>query len=451
MQLENAVVEEFRTRLRGDLLQPGDAAYDSTRKVWNEMVDKRPALIVRCRGVADVIAGVRFAKQHDLLLAVRGGGHNVAGNAVCDGGLMLDCAGMKSVRVDPIARTARAEPGVTWADLNHETQAFGLATTGGVVSHTGIAGLTLGGGLGWLAAKHGYTCDNLIAADVVTAEGDLVRASAEQNPDLLWALRGGGGNFGVVTSFEFQLHPVAPIVYGGMVAWPFEAARDVLKFYDRICRDAPDDLAINAGIIYTPDGHHVVALIGAWLGDIKEAEAQLAPIRTFATPVADMMGPIPYTVLNTLFDGGNPFGVHRYWKSGYFAELSDELIDRVIEHAAETTSPMSAILLFRVDGACTRKDPSATAFSLREACWDFDVIAQWTDPSGADGHIAWARKLWNAVEPFSRGVYINHLDSDDPKARIRSAYGANYERLAELKTKYDPTNFFRMNNNIPPG
>jgi FAD/FMN-containing dehydrogenase len=450
MHLDTAAVERFRTTLRGDLLQPGDAAYEATRKVWNEMVDKRPALIVRCRGVADVINAVRFAKTQQLLLSVRGGGHNVAGNAVCDDGVMIDCAAMKSVHVDPIARIARVEPGVTWAEINHETQAFGLATTGGVVSHTGVAGLTLGGGLGWLASKHGYTCDNLLAADVVMADGNLVRASAEQNPDLLWALRGGGGNFGVVTSFELQLHPVAPIVYGGMVAWPFEAARDVLKFYGEICRDCPEDLAVNAGIIYTPDGHHVVALIAAWLGDIEEAEARLAPIRNFSAPIADMMGPIPYTVLNTLFDAGNPFGVHRYWKSGYFAELGDALIDRVIEHATDTTSPMSAILLFRVDGACIRKDPSATAFSLRESCWDFDVIAQWTDASEADRHIAWARRFWAAVEPFSRGVYVNHLDSDDPKTRVRAAYGANYERLAQLKTKYDPTNFFRMNNNIPP-
>jgi len=451
MGFDQAAVEDLRSRLRGDLLQAGDAAYNTTRKVWNEMVDKRPALIVRCQGVADVINAVRFAKTHQLLLSVRGGGHNVAGNAVCDGGVMIDCAAMKSVHVDPVARIARAEPGVTWAEINHETQAFGLATTGGVVSHTGIAGLTLGGGIGWLASKYGYTCDNLVAADVVTADGNLVRASAAQNPDLLWALRGGGGNFGVVTSFEFQLHPVEPIVYGGMVAWPFEAAHEVLKFYGEICRGCPDDLAINAGIIYTPDGHHVVALIAAWLGDINEAEARLAPIRTFGNPAADMMGPIPYTTLNTLFDAGNPFGVHRYWKSGYFTELGDELIDRIIQHASDTTSPMSAILLFRVDGVCTRQDPSATAFSLREPCWDFDIIAQWADPAEANRHIDWARRFWASMEPFSRGVYINHLDADDPKARIRTAYGPNYERLAKLKTKYDPTNFFRMNNNIPPG
>ncbi len=451
MTINAVAIEEFRSRLRGDLLQPGHEAYDATRKVWNEMVDRRPALIVRCKGVADVMASVRFAKAQQLLLSVRGGGHNVAGNAVCDGGLMIDCAAMKSVHVDPVARTARAEPGVTWADINHETQAFGLATTGGVVSHTGVAGLTLGGGIGWLAGKHGYTCDNLIGADVVTADGALVRASETQNPDLLWALRGGGGNFGVVTSFEYRLHPVETIVYGGMVVWPFAAARDVLKFYRDLCRDGVDDLPVNAGIIYLPDGTHAVALIGAWLGDISEAEARLRPIRSFGAPLADMMGPIPYTVLNTLFDAGNPFGVHRYWKSGYFAELDDALIDHIVNFAADCTSPLSAILLFRVDGACTRKEPSATAFSLREPVWDFDVIAQWTDSSSADRHIAWARSFWNAVEPFSRGVYINHLDADDPKARIRAAYGANYERLEKLKTKYDPTNFFRVNNNIPPG
>jgi len=451
MAIEAKAIEAFSATLRGDLLQPADAAYDTTRKVWNEMVDKRPALIVRCKGVADVMSAVRFAKAQGLLLAVRGGGHNVAGNAVCDGGLMIDCTPMKSVHVDPVARIARVEPGVTWAEINHETQAFGLATTGGVVSHTGVAGLTLGGGIGWLAGKYGYSCDNLLAADVVTADGNLVRASADHNADLLWALSGGGGNFGVVTSFEFQLHPVEPMLYGGMVAWPFTAARDVLKFYAEICRDCPEDLAVNAGIIYTPDGRHVVALIAAWFGDIDEAEVRLAPIRNFASPAADMMGPISYTALNTLFDGGNPFGLYRYWKSGYFGQLGDDLIDEIIHYATDCTSPLSAILLFRVDGACTRRQPSATAFSLREPVWDFDVIAQWAEPNGAERHVDWARRFWAAVEPFSRGVYINHLDSDDPKARIRAAYGDNYERLAKLKTKFDPTNFFRMNNNIPPG
>ena len=451
MALDATVVDAFRATLRGDVLRPGDAAYDATRKVWNEMVDRHPALIARCRGAADVLQSVRFAKANGLLVSVRGGGHNVAGSAVCDDGLMIDCAAMKSVHVDPRTRIARAEPGVTWADFNHETQAFALATTGGVVSHTGIAGLTLGGGIGWLAGKYGYSCDNLRAADVVTAAGELVRASAEHNPDLLWALRGGGGNFGVVTSFEFDLHPQPPMVYGGLVAWPFEAARGVLKFYGDICRDPPVDLAVNAGIIYTPDGHHVVALIAAWLGDIAEAETRLAPIRRFAAPMADMIGPIPYTALNMLFDAGNPFGVHRYWKSGYFETLSDDLIDRIVEHATDTTSPLSAILLFRVDGACTRKDPSATAFSLREPMWDFDVIAQWTNPAEADRHVGWARRFWRAVEPYSRGVYVNHLDADDPSSRVRAAYGENYVRLGALKAKWDPTNFFRMNNNILPG
>ena len=450
MRIDAAAIEEFRTRLRGNLLQPGDPAYDAARKIWNEMVDKRPALIVRCRGVADVMNAVRFAGSHDLIVSIRGGGHNVAGNAVCDGGLMIDCAEMKSVHVDPLARVARVEPGVTWGELNHETQAFGLATTGGVVSHTGVAGLTLGGGLGWLAAKYGFTCDNLIAADVVTAHGELIRASADSHPDLLWALKGGGGNFGVVTSFEFQLHPVAPIVYGGMVAWPFDMARDVLGFYRDLCSDCPDDLAVNAGILYTPDGHHVIALIAAWLGDIKEAEARLAPIRNFAAPAVDMMGPIPYTVLNTLFDAGNPFGVHRYWKSGYFSDLSEDLIEQIIHHASICTSPLSAILLFRVGGECTRKDSAATAFSLREPLWDFDIIPQWTNPAEADRHIAWGRAFWAAVEPFARGVYVNHLDSDDPKTRVRAAYGSNYAKLEQIKTKYDPKNFFRMNNNIPP-
>ncbi len=451
MSIDAAAVAEFQASLRGKLLQADDEGYDSARKVWNEMVDKRPLMIARCEGAADVISAVNFARSHELLVSVRGGGHNVAGNAVCDGGLMIDLAPMKSVHVDPAARTARVEPGVTWAEVNHETQAFGLATTGGVVSHTGVAGLTLGGGIGWLMSKHGFTCDNLLSADIVTANGSFLCASTEENDDLFWAIRGGGGNFGIATSFEYQLHPVKQTVFGGMVLWPFDEAREVLRFYRQICQDCPDDLVANAGLICTPEGDPVVAIIAAWLGDTGEGQARLAPVRNFSTPVADMMGPIPYTQLNTLFDDGVPFGVHRYWKSGFFAELGDDLLDRIIEHAAERTSPMAAILFFHIHGAATRRDPAETAFSLREPLWDFDIVAQWTDPSEAQQHIAWTRRFWGVVEPLSKGVYVNHLDADDSAARVQAAYGDNYPRLVEAKAKYDPTNFFQMNNNITPG
>lgn len=450
MSIDAAAVTQFRDGLRGELLQANDEGYDSARKVWNEMVDRRPLMIARCTGAADVISAVNFARAHDLLVSVRGGGHNVAGNAVCDQGLMIDLAPMKSVRVDPAARTVRADPGVTWAEVNHETQAFGLATTGGVVSHTGVAGLTLGGGVGWLMSRYGFTCDNLLSADVVTADGSLLHASSEENDDLFWAIRGGGGNFGIATSFEYRLHPVERTVFGGMVLWPFDKAGEVLRLYREICRDCPDDLVANAALICTPEGDPVVAIVAAWLGDIDEGEMRLASVRNFGTPAADMLGPIPYTQLNMLFDDGVPFGVHRYWKSGYFAELGDDLLDRIIEHAAERTSPMAAVLLFHVHGEATRRDPADTAFSLREPLWDFDIVAQWTDPSEAENHIGWTRRFWSAVESFSKGVYVNHLDADDATTRVQAAYGGNYARLTELKAKYDPTNFFRMNNNIPP-
>ena len=447
--LEASVVEEFKASLRGQLLRQGDNGYDEARQVWNRMIDRKPALIARCAGVADVINGVNFARTHNLLVAVRGGGHSVAGHAVCEDGLMIDLSPMKGIRVDVATRTVRAEAGLTWAEFDLETQAFGLATTGGTVSHTGIAGLTLGGGFGWLMGKYGLTCDNLLSVDLVTADGQFRTANATENPELFWAIRGGGGNFGVVTSFEFQLHPVGPTVLGGMVLYPITQAREVLHFYRDYAPNTPEDLTTFAALMTQPDGNPVVAILVGWFGSLEKGEQQLKPLRQFGQPLADTVKPISYCQLQSMLDDGAPFGWYRYWKSGYFKELSDEFIDTVIDYAEKKTSPLTAMFLSHLHGAFARVSPEAMAFGLRESQWDFDITAQWTEPTEADQHIAWTRDCWQAVKPFSRGVYVNYLDSDDGRSRVRAAYGANYNRLVAVKRKYDPNNFFRHNKNIP--
>jgi FAD/FMN-containing dehydrogenase len=448
--LEAATVKGFAEGLRGRLLQPGAEGFDNSRTVWNGMIDRRPALIARCAGPADVMATVRFARDHGLLVSVKGGGHNITGNAVCDGGLMIDLSAMKSVRVDPARRTARAEAGLTWGEYNRETQAFGLASTGGVVSTTGIAGLTLGGGLGWLMGKHGLSCDNLISADLVTAAGELVTASAEENPDLFWGLRGGGGNFGVVTSFEYRLHPVGPVL-AGMVIYPMSEAREVLRFYRDFARGCPDEMLAAAALMTSHDGAPVVVIIAAYIGGLAKGERLFAPLRKFGTPLADTIAPTSYVQLNTLFDAAVPYGgVQRYWKSSFLNELGDELLEIMIARAANMLSPMSMVLFFHMHGAAARVDRNATAFGLRHDQWDYDVISQWTDPAESADNIGWTREYWNAVEPFASGeVYVNHLDAEEA-TRIRAAYGGSYDRLVALKNKYDPANLFRMNQNIRP-
>jgi FAD/FMN-containing dehydrogenase len=448
--LEMAAVQHFAEGLRGRLLQRGDGGYDEARGVWNGMIDRRPALITRCAGPADVIAAVHFARDNGLLVSVKGGGHNITGNAVCDGGLMIDLAPMKSVRVDPMGRTARAEAGLTWGEYNRETQAFGLASTGGVVSTTGIAGLTLGGGLGWLMGKHGLSCDNLISADIVTADGDLLTASADQDPDLFWGLRGGGGNFGVVTSFEYQLHPVGPVL-AGMVVHPMTEAKKVLQFYRDFAAGCPDEMLAAAALMTAQDGAPVAVIIAAHIGDLATGERLMAPLRKFGSPLADTIAPTSYVQLNTLFDAAVPYGgVHRYWKSSFLNKLGDELLDIMTGRAERMLSPMSMVLFFHMHGAAARADKNATAFGLRQDQWDYDVISQWTEPTEAPDHIRWTRDYWTAVEPFATGeVYVNHLDAEEA-TRIRAAYSSNYDRLVALKNRYDPTNLFRMNQNIRP-
>lgn len=448
--LEASEIEGFAATFQGSLLRAQDSGFDDARAVWNAMIDRKPALIARCKDAVDVANAVRFARTRDLLISVRGGGHNVAGNAVCDGGLMIDLSLMREIRIDPDRRTAQVTAGALWDAVDRETQVFGLATTGGTVSHTGVAGLTLGGGLGWLMGRHGLTCDNLISAEVVTAEGDRLTANAAEHPELFWALRGGGGNFGVVTSFLFQVHEVGPTILGGLMIYPILQAREVLRFYREYARSTPDDLTAFAVLLSTPEGHPAVAIAVGWFGPHPEGEKQLEPLRRFGAPVADMVGPMPYRQLQSIFDAAAPHGIYRYWKSGYVTELADDLIEVIVERAATKPSPLTAVLLFHMHGAASRVPAGETAFASRRDQWDLDILSQWTDPGEGDRHVSWTRDFWKQVEPFSQGVYVNHLDADDRESRVRAAYGANYGRLAEIKKRYDPDNFFRLNNNIQP-
>ncbi|HZQ36368.1 MAG TPA: FAD-binding oxidoreductase [Dehalococcoidia bacterium] len=452
--LAESTLQALRADFRGTLIEPGTAGYDEARSVWNGNIDKRPALIARCSGVADVVAAVNFARDNGLVVAVRGGGHNAAGYGTCDDGIVIDLSPMKGVRVDPAARTAFVQGGATWADFDRETQVFGLATTGGTVSNTGVGGLTLGGGIGWLQGEHGLSCDNLLSADVVTADGRCLRASATENPDLFWGLRGGGGNFGAVTAFEFKLHPVGPLVLGGMVVHPQSEAKAVLRFYREFAQRLPDAGGISGAALLTlPDGTPAVAMLLVYNGPLDEGERVLAPARQFGSPIADLIQPMPYCVRQTLLDEAfAAHGIQRYWKSGDAAELSDAIIDLLVEGAAGCPSPLSSIALFRLQGAFARVAPDATAFALREPLWDLNVVSQWIDPGDSEQNIGWARGLWAQVEPLTGGgrVYVNHFAADDKPERNRASYGPNYERLAALKRRYDPENLFRLNPNIRP-
>jgi FAD/FMN-containing dehydrogenase len=451
---DDAAVEAFRAGLRGELLRPGDDGYDEARWVWNGMVNRRPALIARCAGVADVIGAVDFARTHNLLTAVRGGGHNVAGNGVCDGGLVIDLSRLKGIRVDPAERTVRAEGGVTWGELDFETQAFGLATTGGFISTTGIAGLTLGGGFGWLMRKHGLVCDNLLSVDVVTAAGRLIAASATENADLFWGLRGGGGNFGVVTSFEYRLHEVGPTLLAGPIFHPIAAAPGLLRYYRDFAPTAPDSLSCVAALLTSPDGAPLAALIPAYVGSLAEGEVAVRSLREFGSPIADLVGPMSYRAVQTLFDPAYPAGRRHYWKSGFLRSLDDAAIDVLVDHFARVPSPYSAVEIEQHGGAVSRAAPDATAFSHRSALYNLIIVSQWDDSAQDQANIAWARELWAAMQPFQiDAVYVNYLDDarDEGEARVRAAYGAaRYDRLVTLKRKYDPTNLFRVNHNINP-
>ena len=458
--LDETGLSALEASFRGELVRPDDTGYDDHRKVWNGSIDRRPALIARCVGVADVRAAVGFAKDSGLPVAVRGGGHSFPGLSVCDGGIVIDLGSMKGIRIDPEKRTARVQAGVLWGELDHETQAFGLATTGGIVSHTGVAGLTLGGGIGWLQRKLGLTVDNLLAADVVTAEGDLVRASDDENADLFWGLRGGGGNFGVVTEFEFRLHPVGPTVLAGPIFWLIEDSPELLRFYREWIADAPEELMTIVVHRKAPPvpfipaelhGRLVVGVACCYAGEIDEGEQVVRPLREFGTPALDLCVPKPYVEHQGMFDASYPHGWWYYIRACDVAELTDEVIDITVEHSERIKSPLTAFPIWQQGGAIARIGENETAFNGRGAGHTFNVAGATAGPEGFDEEREWSRTFWSALEPYHTSVYVNFL-MEEGEERIRDAYGAaKYDRLKALKRRYDPDNLFRLNQNIPPG
>jgi FAD/FMN-containing dehydrogenase len=447
--LSDEIVEAFRASLRGGLLRPHDDTYQTARSVWNAMIDRRPALIARCAGAADVIASVTFAREHGLPLSIKGGGHNVAGIAICDDGLMLDLSHLKSLRIDPLSRTARAEPGVTWGELDAEAQTFGLATIGVDVSSVGIAGVTLGGGFGWLVRSHGLACDNLLSVDIVTADGRFLKASSTENADLFWGLQGGGGNFGVVTSFEFQLHPVGQLL-AGVLFYPLTKANDVFRLFREYTSAAPDELTLWALLLTDADGSSMAALFVCDNGTGEDAKRMVSSLRAFGPPLEDHVGHMSYRALQTMFDAAFPAGRRSYWKSSFMRELSDGAIDVMVSRFARVPSPHSAVLIEHLGGAVSGIGPDETAFHARNVPYSVLILSVWPDAGGSRQNIDWTDEFWEAIQPFSAdGVYVNYL-GDEGEDRVKAAYGTNYQRLVELKNTYDPTNLFRVNQNIRP-
>jgi FAD/FMN-containing dehydrogenase len=444
----------------GTVLQAGDDGFETARQIWNGDIQRQPAVIARCIGTADVVAAVRFARERELPIAIRGGGHAVAGHAMCDGGLVIDLSTMTGVRVDPLMRTVRAQGGCLWHHVDHETQAFGLAVTGGIVTHTGIGGLTLGGGIGHLMRRFGLTIDSLLSCDVVTADGGFIAASADEHPDLFWALRGGGGNFGIVTSFKYRLHPLGPTVLAGVLAWPMADAGHMLRFLRDFVADAPDEVGIMANLRLAPPlpvfpkelhGKPIVALIVCYAGPVDEGEEVLRPLREFEAPALDSVGPKPYVTHQAIFDAAYPHGRRYYWKAWKLPPLSDDVINVIVEQGEAITSPLSAIPIFTLGGAVARVKDDATAFTGRSAAHDINFVASWLpDDPEPERHKAWARAAWQALRPFAHGVYVNFM-SDEPTPHTQVAYGErSYARLAALKNTYDPANVFRFNQNIAP-
>jgi FAD/FMN-containing dehydrogenase len=457
--LQAGKIEELKGGFKGEILLPHDGEYESARKIWNAMIDKRPAVIARCATTSDVVRGVNFARDNGLLLAVRGGGHNIAGYAMCDDGIVIDLSKMKAARVDPVGRRATIEGGATLADLDAATQAHGLATPTGINSTTGIAGLTLGGGFGWLSRKYGMTVDNLKSAEVVTAAGEVVRASATEHPDLFWALRGGGGNFGVVTRFEFQLHPVGPDVLSGLIVYPIAQAKSVLQQYREFIAKAPDELAVWTVLRQAPPlpflpqsvhGTAIIALALIYAGDPKQGEPLIEPLRKFGTPLGEHIGVQPYVAWQQTFDPLLTAGARNYWKSHNFSTLKDGLFDVVITYIGTLPSPQCEIFFGAIGGATARPAPTSSAYAHRDAKFVMNVHGRWEDSAEDKRCIGWARDFFHASAPFaSSGVYVNFLTADEAD-RVRSAYGSSYDRLAQVKRKYDPDNLFRMNQNIEP-
>ena len=458
--LAEAAVEEFNDSLRGEMLRHGDEGYDEARTVFNAMIDKHPSLIVRCAGVADVINAVKFAGTNKLLVAVRGGGHNISGNAVCDSGIVIDLSQMKGMHIDPAARTVRAEPGLVWGELNHDLQAFGLAATGAFMSTTGIAGLTLGGGLGWLVRKHGLACDNLLSVDIVTADGQLLTTNVTQNQDLFWGVRGGGGNLGVVTSFEFKVHPVGTVL-AGLVIHPIARAKETLQFWRDYAATAPEELTDGAVLINAPPapflpkeahGTPVVSVYGVHTGPVDAGEQIIQPLREFGPPLADIFQPMPFSATQGMVDFAWPPGLYNYWKSSFLTGLSDDAIDMILTYFAMVPSPLTVVVIeHNGEGAMNRVGESETAFGHRDWSYNLLITSLWEDPADSETNITWTREFWDAMQPFtSDGVYVNYL-GEEGEDRVKAAYAApTYERLVALKNRYDPTNLFRLNQNIKP-
>jgi FAD/FMN-containing dehydrogenase len=452
LDIDTEGLEALRASISGSLLHSADAEYDIARRIHNGMIDRRPALIAQCLGASDVADAVKFARASGLEICVRGGGHNVAGRSVVDDALMIDLSRMKGIYVDPVARTVRAQGGVLWGELNREAAAHGLAVTGGAISTTGIAGLTLGGGLGWLMAKHGLAADNLLSVELVTAAGEILNVTPESDADLFWALQGGGGNFGIAASLEYRLHPLH-MVTGGLIAHPFDAAPELLRFYRDAAAGSSDDLTVFAALVHAPDGSgmKLAAMIVFHTGTPDEAEADLAPLKAWGSPLVVDVGPMPYPVMNTIIDAAFPAGSLNYWLSSFSSGLPDELIDTMAKRYAVVPSPMSAIVLEHFHGAVTRVGVTETAVPHREPGWNVLIPSVWTDPAETDANIAWGRETHAAFkEHLTDRRWLNYLGDDQTEDAIRGAYGPNYDRLARIKAKWDPDNVFRHNHNIAP-
>jgi FAD/FMN-containing dehydrogenase len=448
--VDKATIEAFRNEFRGQALRPGDACYDSARRIWNASIDKYPGLIARCSGAADVVLAVKFARTNNLLVAVKSGGHNVAGRSLCDDGIVIDLSAMNAVSVEPELRKVSVQAGALLGDIDRETHLHGLAVPAGLVSKTGIAGLTLGGGTGWLVRKYGLTCDNLLSCEVVTAKGEVVSANEKTNADLFWGLRGGGGNFGVVTSFLFQAHPVSAVL-GGPVIFARDQAATVLRFYRDFMASAPEELTAYAGLVSTPDHMPAVGVMACYCGDPSKGERVLKPLRTFASPLFDAIQLMPYPVMQKLADEFNPDNAHNYWRSTFLKKLSDEAIDLIIDYGNRAESPLANTIIQLYSGAMSRVGCADTAFAHRQAEYNVMIETTWIDSAESNKHIAWARAFSEALKPYSSNAYLlNYLGDEGPDV-VRRAFGSNYARLAELKAKYDPTNFFSLNQNIEPG
>jgi FAD/FMN-containing dehydrogenase len=457
-RLDDMAVQDCRSRLRGELIQPGDTGYEQARKLYNGMIDKQPALIAYCVDVADVIGAVNFAREQKLTLAVRGGGHNGAGLASCDGGLVIDLAHMKGIRVDPAARTVRVEGGCTWGDVDHATHAFGLATPSGFISTTGVGGLTLGGGIGYLSRTHGLTLDNLLGVDMVLADGSFVSANAQEHADLFWAVRGGGGNFGVVTSFLFRLHPIST-VYGGPMLWPMEQAADLLAFWRDFILSAPEEINGWFGFVTVPPAppfpeplhlQKMCAIVWCDTGPLAEAEERFKPIRAFGPPAVDFAGPIAWPALQSMFDALYPAGLQWYWKADFFNELNDKAIDLHVKYGAQLPTMHSTMHIYPINGAAGRVGKNDTAFSFRDAKFAEVIVGVDPDPANNQRMIGWARDYWTALHPYSAGgAYVNMI-MDEGQDTVKAAYRDNYARLAQVKARYDPANLFHTNQNIKP-